>query len=79
MKRGIKTGGEIVERYCPRLDKNVSVYRNVGEKTGYTCTSADMCDIVHCMMSPSSSKSAGEHRMAKQPPEFGSAAVTAEI
>lgn len=50
MKGGMRIGDERVERYCVRLDKNVTVYRNSGEKIGYTCQDAKTCDVKHCFM-----------------------------
>ncbi len=65
----MKGKGEIVERYCPRLDTNVTVYRDLGEKTGYVCSLADRCEFSHCMMSVSS----------KMTDKIGKTALSAKI
>lgn len=50
MKNAKKTGNDLVERYCPRLDKNIAVYPHDSEEIGYTCLYAESCDVKHCFM-----------------------------
>lgn len=81
MKIGNRTGEDLVERYCPRLDKNVTVYPNTGETIGYTCMQAETCDVKHCFMAAAQSpkKAAAEQRASLKQCGQGESAASTEL
>ena len=81
MKNKKRTGDDLVERYCPRFDKNVIVQPNNGEKIGYTCTIAKTCDYKHCFMATNkiSAEVSSEYLASKKQHGRGISAASTEL